>query len=137
MPWASVSVADTSKGSTNKVTQTDEHLYLPYPCSDSTDCTNYIVTLDPGEYGLETWGAQGGNDTSYPTTVFGGRGGYSKGTVRLRTRTTLYVYVGGSGTGKLSGSDFGFAPVIVCTFCVPFSAVIPTSFLLMNALTCS
>ena len=107
MPWASVSVADESKGSTSKVTQTDERLYLPFPCPDSTDCTNYIVTLEAGQYQLEVWGSQGGNDTSYPTTVFGGRGGYSKGTVRLKKRSTLYVYVGGSGTGQLQGTYTG------------------------------
>jgi hypothetical protein len=107
MSWATISVGDLSKGNTNKVVKTNEYVLLPFPCSDSADCTYYSVTLGPGAYHLEVWGAQGGNDTSYPDTVFGGRGGYSKGTVQLNSKTTLYVYVGGSGTGYLPGSNWG------------------------------
>jgi hypothetical protein len=102
-----VSVGDSNKGNTNKVVKTNEYVSLPFPCSDSTDCTYYSVTLEPGRYDLEVWGAQGGNDTTYPTTCFGGRGGYSKGTVQLNSKTTLYVYVGGSGTGSTSGGTWG------------------------------
>jgi hypothetical protein len=105
--WASVSIGDSNKGNTNKVVKTDEYVSLPFPCSDSTDCTYYSVTLEAGRYDLEVWGAQGGNDTSYPTTIFGGRGGYSKGTVQLNSKTTLYGYVGGSGTGSTSGVTYG------------------------------
>jgi hypothetical protein len=105
--WASVSVGDTNKGNTNNVVQTNEYVSLPFPCSNSTDCTYYSVTLEPGTYDLEVWGSQGGNDTVYPTTVFGGRGGYSKGTVQLRSKATLYVYVGGTGTGSLAESYYG------------------------------
>jgi hypothetical protein len=105
--WASVSVGDSNKGNTSKVIQTNEYVSLPFPCSDSTDCTHYSVALESGTYQLEVWGAQGGNDTSFPDTVFGGRGGYSKGTVQLGSKTTLYVYVGGSGTGYLPGSSWG------------------------------
>jgi hypothetical protein len=107
MSWASISVGDTNKGNTHKVVRTNEYVSLPFPCSDSTDCTHYSVTLEAGRYSLEVWGAQGGNDTTYPDTCFGGRGGYSKGTVQLRTKTTIYVYVGGSGTGSLDNSNYG------------------------------
>jgi hypothetical protein len=107
--WATVSVGDSNKGNINKVVKTNEYVSLPFPCSDSTDCTYYSVTLESGRYNLEVWGAQGGNDTSYPDTCFGGRGGYSKGTVQLNSKTTLYVYVGGSGTGYLPGSSDGSA----------------------------
>jgi hypothetical protein len=107
--WASISVGDTNKGNTNSVIQTNEYVSLPFPCSDSTDCTYYSVTLESGSYNLEVWGAQGGNDTSFPDTIFGGRGGYSKGTVQLNSKTTLYVYIGGSGTGYLPGSSYGSA----------------------------
>jgi hypothetical protein len=105
--WASVSVGDSNKGNTNNVVQTNEYVSLPFPCSDSADCTYYSVALEPGLYDLEVWGAQGGNDSTYPTTCFGGRGGYSKGTVQLRSKTTLYVYVGGSGTGSTSDVYWG------------------------------
>ena len=62
----------------------------------------YIAT--PGTYTLEVWGAQGGNDPFYPTSVFGGRGGYSTGVLTLTNTTTLYIYVGGQGTGSSSSS---------------------------------
>jgi hypothetical protein len=107
MSWATVLIGDSSKGNTNKVVKTSEYISLPFPCSDSADCTHYSVTLEAGKYNLEVWGAQGGNDSYYPTTYFGGRGGYSKGTVNLKSRTTLYVYVGGSGTGSTSGGTQG------------------------------
>jgi hypothetical protein len=107
MSWVSVSVGDSNKGNTNKVFITNEYVSLPFPCSDSTDCTYYSVTLELGTYDLEVWGAQGGNDTHFPTSVFGGRGGYSKGTVQLNSKTTLFVYVGGSGTGSTSGVHWG------------------------------
>ncbi|MEJ8803469.1 glycine-rich protein [Pontibacter sp. H249] len=57
-----------------------------------------------GKYILETWGAQGGNDPQSPTTIFGGRGGYAKGEVTLTAGTTLYIYVGGQGTGSTASS---------------------------------
>ena len=95
--WYKTSINDTSKGE-DKSYAKGESLYFPFPCSDTTDCTNYVATLAPGEYMLEVWGSQGGNDTTYPETCFGGRGGYSKGTIKLSSKTTLYIYVGGAGT---------------------------------------
>ena len=52
-----------------------------------------------GTYKLEVWGAQGGNDVDYPSTNFGGRGGYATGEVYLSAGTTLYIYVGSQGSG--------------------------------------
>lgn len=54
------------------------------------------ITLPAGKYKLECWGAQGG---SYDTTYYGGKGGYSVGTIELEEETLLYIYVGGQGTG--------------------------------------
>lgn len=63
------------------------------------------VTLKPGRYKLECWGAQGGYRSS---SSYGGLGGYSVGEISLEKQTTLYVYVGGSGnTGKTSGGFNG------------------------------
>ena len=45
-----------------------------------------------GQYTLETWGAQGGNNSA------GGLGGYAKGTHTLTAGQTVYVYVGGQGS---------------------------------------
>ena len=57
-----------------------------------------------GIYTLQVWGAQGGNDPANPTTVFGGRGGYSTGQLTLQAGTTIYIYVGGQGTGSTSST---------------------------------
>lgn len=63
------------------------------------------VTLNPGRYKLECWGAQGGYRSS---SSYGGLGGYSVGEISLEKQTTLYVYVGGSGnTGKTNGGFNG------------------------------
>lgn len=53
------------------------------------------IALPKGTYKLECWGAQGG---SYSTTYYGGKGGYSYGTLTLEANsTTLYAYAGGQG----------------------------------------
>lgn len=63
------------------------------------------VTLKPGRYKLECWGAQGGYRGS---ASYGGLGGYSVGEISLEKQATLYVYVGGSGnTGKTNGGFNG------------------------------
>ena len=48
------------------------------------------ITLRPGTYQIECWGADGGGTTQYP----GGKGGYSKGTITLKSPTSIYIYVG-------------------------------------------
>ena len=63
------------------------------------------VILPPGEYKLECWGAQGGYRSS---ATYGGKGGYSVGTLTLTENTTVYLYSGGSGrTGGASGGFNG------------------------------
>lgn len=49
------------------------------------------VTLGPGKYRFECWGAQGGKAGSGTA----GAGGYAKGELTLTASTTLYIYVGG------------------------------------------
>nr|DAF49284.1 MAG TPA: Glycine rich protein [virus sp. ctX0L1] len=65
------------------------------------------VTLDPGKYILECWGAQGGYRSS---SSYGGAGGYSIGTLSLSSKTTLYIYVGGSGNSVTSANSSGYYP---------------------------
>ena len=60
------------------------------------------ITLADGKYKLEVWGAQGGGNTSYS-----GYGGYSVGTISLTSGTTLYVVVGGQGSGTTGGYNGG------------------------------
>ena len=55
-----------------------------------------------GKYKLETWGAQGGNYSSY----IPGYGGYSTGIVQMSTNEKIYINVGGAGTGASDSSTF-------------------------------
>ena len=61
---------------------------------------------DTGKYKLEVWGAQGGIGAMRGSTYdYGGKGGYSYGSLKLSQGTTLYVYVGGKGaTGSVSSN---------------------------------
>ena len=61
------------------------------------------VTLKAGTHKLEVWGAQGG---SYNTSYYGGKGGYSYGTLTLTEDTTAYINIGGQG-GSVSSSTTG------------------------------
>lgn len=62
------------------------------------------VTLKPGRYVLECWGAQGGNGCT-GNSYKGGAGGYSKGTLTLAKTETLYIYVGGQGVSAAASGN--------------------------------
>ena len=63
------------------------------------------IALPKGQYRLECWGAQGGYRNS---TNYGGKGGYSAGTIVLTEKTLIYLYSGGAGnTGKTAGGFNG------------------------------
>jgi gliding motility-associated-like protein len=53
------------------------------------------VTLQPGRYKLQTWGAQGGGGINY--FGLGGKGGYAEGEIVLIYTTTLYINIGQQG----------------------------------------
>ena len=55
------------------------------------------MTLTPGTYIFECWGAQGGSTSGDGGTGTGGKGGYSTGELTLSSNTTVYVYAGGQG----------------------------------------
>ena len=69
------------------------------------------VTLSPGKYKIECWGAAGGySDAANITEV--GKGAYTAATFNITKETTLYVYVGGKGslyseTNQLNGGYNG------------------------------
>lgn len=74
------------------------------------------ITLKPGTYTLEAWGASGGN-FHYHNQAAPGKGGYSKGTIKLTKTTTLYIGVGEKGQddvwhsgGGYNGGGAGAAP---------------------------
>ena len=66
------------------------------------------VTLPPGKYKLQCWGAQGGN-ISGSYSAQGSKGGYSEGELTLTQTTTLYIFVGGKGTDSSTSSTSGTA----------------------------
>ena len=58
----------------------------------------YRVTINPGYYRFECWGAQGGKgcqDGQYTTE--GGPGSYVAGYIPIKATTTFYCFVGGMG----------------------------------------
>ena len=61
------------------------------------------ITLPPGKYKLECWGAQGGNGANSSSGfdnisgAAGGKGGYSIGTLNILKKTIIYLYTGGKG----------------------------------------
>ncbi len=58
-----------------------------------------------GDYLLEVWGASGQGNNVYSdggNVGAPGRGGYSKGTVRLTAGEKLYIYIGGTGSYRNS-----------------------------------
>ena len=61
------------------------------------------ITLVPGNYRLEVWGAQGGYGYSNNSSYQPGNGGYAKGDLQITSNVNAYIYAGGSGaTGVAS-----------------------------------
>ena len=71
-----------------------------YPCADKSTCPAIEKKLSSGFYFFEVWGASGG--TSSGNTC--GKGGYAKGLIYLRERTTIYINIGAEG-GVLTKSS--------------------------------
>jgi len=85
----------------------------PTPVCVSGTCTvNFDATSDyylwsaptTGTYTFQVWGAQGGDALNTSGTVLqtGPLGGYSAGNYPLTSGQTVYVYVGGQGSGSSS-----------------------------------
>lgn len=72
------------------------------------------IQLEPGEYVMECWGAQGGRGrANWAWAAYGGYGGYTQGTVLLSNSQVFYIYVGGKGNdsganGKCVGASGGW-----------------------------
>uniref|UniRef100_UPI00203E58D0 glycine-rich protein n=1 Tax=Odoribacter lunatus TaxID=2941335 RepID=UPI00203E58D0 len=72
------------------------------------------ITLVPGEYVMECYGAEGGRGrTNWVLDEYGGNGAYTKGTILLSSSQLFYAYVGGKGydsgtNGKYTGADGGW-----------------------------
>ena len=80
------------------------------PCSNiSAQTFSYTggvqsVSLAPGSYEIELWGANGGDGKNGT----GGKGGYTKGTINVTSPTTYYIYVGGKGSTVSSSTPGGW-----------------------------
>jgi len=72
------------------------------------------ITLEPGKYVMECWGAQGGRGRKdWSLSGYGGTGAYTKGTILLSSSQLFYTYVGGQGynsgsNGKCKGALGGW-----------------------------
>ncbi|MDK3181171.1 glycine rich domain-containing protein [Clostridioides difficile] len=64
-----------------------------------------IVTLLPGKYKLECWGAGGSYSSGVPSDCIS-RGGYASGELVLKKSTILYVYVGQGGKSAFDSSSY-------------------------------
>lgn len=76
----------------------DDIINCPYSGSSKE------ITLPKGIYKLECWGAQGGYRSN---SSYGGKGGYSVGTLTLNSETKLFLYSGGLGSKGSGGFNGG------------------------------
>ena len=67
---------------------------------DYTSCKTEVLTLQPGIYRLEVWGARGGSKNS---GAMGGLGGYSTGVLTLNEETKAFIHVGSQGSDTANG----------------------------------
>ena len=86
-------VVDSEKGEV-KASKTRKSVTLRYPCSSTIICTPYKLTLYPGSYQFECWGARGTGRTSI---ILNGKGAYTKGLITFFSKTELYIYIGATG----------------------------------------
>ena len=82
------SLEDQTKGNLSIEIQNNQFI-LHYPCTNLTECTQYIGYFSPNYYLFELWGGEGG--------LNGGKGGYSRGKIHLYEPTILYLYIGSIG----------------------------------------
>ena len=95
----------TTETKTETTTETYTNEVTNYETANSTSNPYSTYTAKgTGTYKLEVWGAQGG---SYSSTYYGGKGGYSVGTITLNIGDNLYVYVGGQPTGYNTSASSG------------------------------
>ena len=68
------------------------------------------IQLDPGEYVMECWGAQGGRSrANWALAAYGGNGAYTRGEITLTSATMFYTYTGGKGYDSGSNGRCGGA----------------------------
>jgi hypothetical protein len=65
------------------------------------------ISLPPGNYSIQCWGADGGNATNGSSPMSGGKGGYSRGIFTNTATAVFNVYVGGHGGNASGASNLG------------------------------
>ncbi|KAK8840721.1 hypothetical protein M9Y10_030498 [Tritrichomonas musculus] len=99
---------DSNEIVSNSVTTNSSCLTFGY----NSEQEPFKISLPQGQYKLEVWGAKGGDSTGNGqcnrgnSTVPGGLGGYSRGTLSLNKKETVFVFVGEEGreSDKTDGS---------------------------------
>lgn len=90
--WALVNFVATNENTLELATTQ----VFEYNGTNGTDGSVQTVTLQPGTYFIECWGAEGAQGRQGTTLrALGGKGGYVSGTITLAEETTVYVSVGG------------------------------------------
>ena len=92
--WATVKYGTTDK---NDICQ-GKSCRFSYPCSSSTSCSYYSLTLQKGIYQIDVFGAQGGGYNGN-----GGKGGLSSGIMRIFEAKIYFVFVGAQGLTETNG----------------------------------
>ena len=73
-----------------------------YPCASTSnsECHGCYTLFSPGMYRFQLWGASGGDGE----IGIGGYGGFSQGYYTVKSKTGLYLYIGGKGIKSTSGT---------------------------------
>ena len=124
MPFISYQLVNKSYQEDVKIDQKQIRFF--YPCTTTYECTDYEITLLPGVYRIELYGASGGHyNDSYITSYrpkgqcydfnnilieknvdctkqssSAGAGGYTSGIIRIRSKTKAFLSLGGEGQYK-------------------------------------
>lgn len=70
----------------------DSHT-IGFECASPPNCPVQSIEINPGKYFIELWGAQGGNSSN----SLGGKGAYSSGKVKFKTKSTIFYLIGEAG----------------------------------------
>ena len=113
----SVTVTATIAAGTNYLSATATYTLYVFATTHNYDYNGSYrsVTLPPGTYQFQVWGAQGGSngeDSTYGITAQnGGKGGYSVGQLTISQAKDIRVYVGGQGSATAAGYNGGGSTV--------------------------
>ena len=87
---------------TDIITQSFRKLYRCTCNNGDIDAVPYNISLDPGLYRIELWGASGGGYTGRV-----GRGGYARAEIKINVTTQYYLFIGSEGFTSTQESAAG------------------------------